>query len=79
MKPVLFITALVLMLAALAALYSAGPETKATNRPCAASSGSGRGGGRSNNLPSCAYERTSAFERVKGGFTELHDAHNPHR
>lgn len=79
MKPALFIAALILVLGAVGALYSAGPETKVTNGPCTASSASGRSGAGSSNLPSCVYERTSALERVKGGLTELHGAHNPHR
>lgn len=70
MKPALAFTALVLTVAAgIAGLYAAGPKTKATNTPCAQSSSRSSEGGR----PLCRYKRTNAFERIKGGATDLHD------
>ncbi len=74
MKPALFITALVLTVAVFGGLYLAGPETKATNAPCATASAKG-----SSAVRACRYKRTNAFERVKGAVTDLHDSQRHHR
>jgi hypothetical protein len=72
MKPALFIVVLVFAVAAAVGLYASGPKTKKTNTPCVASRSDSGAGGRSKSLPLCSYRRTTAFERIKGGITDLH-------